>query len=261
MLAPYVGEVVLYAFNFPPKNWAQCSGQLMPLSQDIPLFLSIGKEFGGDGVSTFALPDYRNLAPQGMQYCIALQGVQPKDPPRPANIGEIGLLPYAPPATWVNCNGQLLEVAQYPDLFQVIGTTFGGGFTSFNVPNLTMLPPPFPSPSAPIAQAQSGAANRKVNRLAPTQSLYCISSGGAITPATAFQGEVRLLPSWSVPAGWSPCKGQLMPVNINQALFSLLGFTFGGDGRINFALPNLSKAPVPTGLQYCISTAGTYPPR
>jgi len=144
MLAPYIGEVVLYPFNFPPQNWAPCAGQLFPLTQNIPLFSLFGNQFGGDGVSTFALPDYTKLAPQGMQYCIALQGVQPKGAPRPGNVSEITLLPYATPATWTNCNGQLLEVAQNQSLFQVIGTSFGGdGQTWFGVPNLTMLPPPF----------------------------------------------------------------------------------------------------------------------
>ena len=262
MLTPYVGEVVLYAFNFPPQNWAPCTGQLLPLSQNFPLFSLIRNQFGGDGVSTFALPDYTKLAPQGMQYCIALQGVQPKDAPRPGNLGEIALLPYATPSTWINCNGQSLQGAQYQSLFQFIGTTFGGSRTFFRVPNLTMLPPPFPSPPAPITQGQSGATTGKVNRPpGPTQSLYCLSNGGANVPATPFLCEVRLLPTWSTPAGWSACKGQLLPLNINQAMFSLLGINFGGDGRTNFALPNLSKAPLPEGLQYCISVAGTPPTR
>src|SRR5437870_7248427 len=262
MLAPYVGEVVLYAFNQAPHNWAQCTGQLMPLSQDIPLFSVIGFEFGGNGVSTFALPDYRALAPKGMQYCIALQGVQPKDAPRPGNVGEIALLPYATPATWINCNGQLLQVAQYESLFQLIGTSFGGdGQTWFRVPNLTMMAPSYPSGLPPMAQAQPGASSKKVSRPAPTQSLYCISNGGANVPSTPLLCEVRLFPSWSTPAGWSACKGQLLPINANQALFSLLGMNFGGDGRTKFALPNLSKAAVPAGLQYCINLTGTYPTR
>ena len=260
MLSPYLGEVVLYAFNFAPHNWSPCIGQLLPISQNTQLFLSIRNEFGGDGVSTFALPDYRTLAPQGMQYCIAVQGVDPKGAPRPANLAEIALLPYAPPATWINCNGQILQRTQYPDLFQIIGTTFGGGGSIFSVPNLTMMAPPFPgSPS--VTQAPPSPSGARVSRPGPAQSLYSISSGGALAPAPAYQGEVRLMPSWSVPEGWSPCKGQLMPINVNQALFSLLGTNFGGDGRVNFALPNLSKAAVPAGLQYCINVGGTYPPR
>lgn len=253
MLTPFLGEIVLYAFNFAPQTWSPCAGQLLPLSQNTPLFLLLKNQFGGDGVSTFALPDYRKVAPAGMQYCIALQGVQPTSAPRPANLGEIALLPYATPGSWLNCNGQWLTKSQYPDLFQIIGVTFGGGFDNFKVPKLTTLAPLFPTGLPPTTQP--------VNRPAPTQSLYCISSGGALAPAPAFQGEVRLMPSWSVPAGWVPCNGQLLPINVNQAMFSLLGTTFGGDGRMKFALPNLSRIAVPTGLQYCINIGGTYPPR
>lgn len=54
-----------------------------------------------------------------------------------------------------------------------------------------------------------------------------------------FLGEIRLISFNFPPKGWALCDGQLLPINQNQALFSLLGTTFGGDGRTNFALPNL----------------------
>jgi microcystin-dependent protein len=52
-------------------------------------------------------------------------------------------------------------------------------------------------------------------------------------------GELRLFSCNFAPKGWAMCNGQLLPINQNQALFSLLGTTYGGDGRVNFALPNL----------------------
>jgi len=56
---------------------------------------------------------------------------------------------------------------------------------------------------------------------------------------TPYLGEIKLI-SWNFPPkGWAFCNGQLLPINQNQALFSLLGTTYGGDGRVNFALPNL----------------------
>lgn len=66
--------------------------------------------------------------------------------------------------------------------------------------------------------------------------------------ATPFIGEVKMI-SWNfAPKGWALCNGQLMPINQNQALFALLGTTFGGDGRTNFALPDLrARTPVHTG--------------
>jgi len=63
--------------------------------------------------------------------------------------------------------------------------------------------------------------------------------------AEPFLAEVRLMSFEFAPKGWALCNGQLLPINQNLALFSLLGTTFGGDGRVNFALPDL-RARVPT---------------
>ena len=57
--------------------------------------------------------------------------------------------------------------------------------------------------------------------------------------AEPFLSEIRLMSFNFAPKGWVLCNGQLLPINQNQALFSLLGTTFGGDGRVNFALPDL----------------------
>jgi microcystin-dependent protein len=66
--------------------------------------------------------------------------------------------------------------------------------------------------------------------------------------AEPFLGEVRIFSFSFPPKGWAFCNGQILPINQNQALFSILGTTYGGDGRVNFALPNLQgRAPVHTG--------------
>lgn len=57
--------------------------------------------------------------------------------------------------------------------------------------------------------------------------------------STPFLSEIRIFSFNFAPKGWAMCNGQLLPINQNQALFSLLGTTYGGDGRVNFALPNL----------------------
>lgn len=57
--------------------------------------------------------------------------------------------------------------------------------------------------------------------------------------AEPFLSEIRLMSFGFAPKGWALCNGQLLPINQNQALFSLLGTTYGGDGRVNFALPDL----------------------
>ena len=63
-----------------------------------------------------------------------------------------------------------------------------------------------------------------------------------------FLAEIKII-SWNfAPKGWAFCNGQLLPINQNQALFSILGTAFGGDGRINFALPDFrGRAPIHTG--------------
>jgi microcystin-dependent protein len=60
---PFVGEIRVVGFNFAPTGWAQCNGQLLPLSQNTALFSLLGTFYGGDGKSTFALPNLQGMAP------------------------------------------------------------------------------------------------------------------------------------------------------------------------------------------------------
>jgi microcystin-dependent protein len=63
MADPFVAEIRIFPFNFAPKGWAFCAGQLMPISQNTALFSLLGTTYGGDGKSTFALPDMQGNAP------------------------------------------------------------------------------------------------------------------------------------------------------------------------------------------------------
>lgn len=63
MADPFVAEIRIFPFNFAPKGWAWCNGQLMPISQNTALFSLLGTTYGGDGKSTFALPDMQGNAP------------------------------------------------------------------------------------------------------------------------------------------------------------------------------------------------------
>ena len=62
MSSPFVAEIRIFACNFAPKGWAQCNGQLLPISQNTALFSLLGTFYGGDGKSTFALPDLQGMA-------------------------------------------------------------------------------------------------------------------------------------------------------------------------------------------------------
>lgn len=84
-------------------------------------------------------------------------------------------------------------------------------------------------------------------------------------------GEIRMFAGNFAPRGWAICQGQVLPINVNQALFSLLGNTYGGDGRVNFALPDLrGRTPIHAnadfplgkkdGSETSVLTAANLPP-
>jgi microcystin-dependent protein len=75
--------------------------------------------------------------------------------------------------------------------------------------------------------------------------------------AEPFLSEIRLMSFVFAPRGWALCNGQLLPINQNQALFSLLGTTYGGDGRVNFALPDLrGRTPIHVGSGHTLGERG-----
>jgi microcystin-dependent protein len=63
MAEPFLSEIRIMSFSFAPKGWAQCNGQIMPINQNQALFALLGTTFGGNGQTTFALPDLRGRAP------------------------------------------------------------------------------------------------------------------------------------------------------------------------------------------------------
>jgi microcystin-dependent protein len=99
----YTGQICAFGFDYAPQNWAKCEGQLLPISQYAPLFTLLGNRYGGDGRTTFALPDLRgaavigdsssfpiglrkpftsgdqksDLSYQALNYCILLNGIFP----------------------------------------------------------------------------------------------------------------------------------------------------------------------------------------
>lgn len=81
MADPFVAEIRIYPFNFAPRGWAFCDGQLLPISQNTALFSLLGTNFGGDGRSTFGLPNLQGRA-----------AMQPRQGPglSPRNLGETG---------------------------------------------------------------------------------------------------------------------------------------------------------------------------
>ena len=77
----FLGDIQLFPYNFTPKFWAKCTGQIIQITNNQALYSLIGTNYGGDGISTFGLPNLQGAEPMpGMEYYIALQGDYP---PRP----------------------------------------------------------------------------------------------------------------------------------------------------------------------------------
>jgi microcystin-dependent protein len=75
--------------------------------------------------------------------------------------------------------------------------------------------------------------------------------------STPFLSEIKVMSFGFAPKGWALCNGQLLPINQNQALFSLLGTTYGGDGRVNFGLPDLQgRTPMHMGSGHTLGERG-----
>jgi microcystin-dependent protein len=71
---PFIGQIQLFPYSFAPRGWWRCEGQLLAISQHQALFSLVGTTFGGDGRTTFALPDLRG---EDLHYCIAWEGIYP----------------------------------------------------------------------------------------------------------------------------------------------------------------------------------------
>lgn len=112
MANPYIGEIRLFAGNFPPAGWAFCDGQVLAIAENETLFNLIGTTYGGDGVSTFALPDLRGRVPlhAGAGTVLAEQGGVERVTLLPAQmpVHAHALMASADPANSPNPAGHVL---------------------------------------------------------------------------------------------------------------------------------------------------------
>jgi microcystin-dependent protein len=74
----FLGQIALFPYGFVPSYWMACQGQTIAIAQYSALYSLLGTQFGGNGTTTFGLPDLRNASPQsGMQFCICMSGIYP----------------------------------------------------------------------------------------------------------------------------------------------------------------------------------------
>jgi len=153
-------------------------------------------------------------------------------------LGQIVLLPYDfAPQGWLVCDGSLLPISEYLDLFQLLGTTYGGdGDSTFGLPPL------------------SAAAPKGCN--------FCISLFGAFRTNSyaGIVGEtVALADSMERPRNLIECTGGTFAKNQYLVLQQYIGNRFGGDGVNTFGLPNLTNKFPKTGYRYNLTTSGDDP--
>ena len=196
----FLGEVTPFAGNFAPGGWALANGQVLSISQNTALFSLLGTTYGGNGITTFALPDLRGRTVintgQGPGLSNQFLG-------SPTGVSDVAL-----------------NVSQLPAHNHSLPGGGVTGTTGGNQPFTNM------QPSLPL--------NYFINELG------IFPSRGDPGPTDfPFLGQLDLFAGNFNVGGAPNASGQLLPINQNTALFSILGSTYGGNGQTTFALPDL----------------------
>lgn len=173
MSDPFVAEIRIFPFNFAPTGWAFCDGQLLPLSQNTALFSLLGTTYGGDGKSTFALPNMQGNAPmqpgQG-------QGLSLRDLGEQSGVESITLLDSEMPLHTHLAGAQNVALG---------GVALPSATTTLNRPasgNLFNLAGPTPTPMAPQEIGVTGGSLPH-NNMQPYLTLnFCIALQGIFPP-------------------------------------------------------------------------------
>ena len=178
MADPFVAEIRIFPFNFAPRGWAFCNGQLLPLSQNTALFSLLGTVYGGDGKSTFALPNLQGAAPmhtgQGQGLSQRFVGESGGSESVTLLQSEMPLHTHSVAATTINGNtdqptGAILARGNF---------SFQG--TSGSVPMYSTSPPDTQMGAQTLALA---GGNLPHNNMQPYLTLnFCIALQGVFPP-------------------------------------------------------------------------------
>jgi microcystin-dependent protein len=233
---PHLGKITLFPYDFEPRDWIYCDGRLVPISDNETLFMLLGTTFGGDGESTFAVPDLTKISPANCKYCIAMKGTFNENYYE-GIVGETMLSVAPPTARNVReCTGQSLTKEQAPLLMMYMGFGFGGdGVKTFNLPDLR-------------GKAPSGL-----------RYLMAVQGTDPNFPREPYLGELFLLPYEDNSQNLMLCNGSRVTRQSHESLYGLVGTRFGGDAE-QFALPDL-RAAAPPNYSYYISSNGRIPAR
>jgi microcystin-dependent protein len=143
------------------ENWAACNGALLSIADQAELFALIGNTYGGDGTTTFALPNLTNnyAVHTGNGYSVGAAGTAPCGLSSPVTLtslialtssddsmaytGEIRTFSFDyTPVGWIPCDGRQLNIAKYPALYDLMGTMYGSTANTFALPNFELTTAP-----------------------------------------------------------------------------------------------------------------------
>ena len=205
---PVIGQVLTYASPLIPNGRQFANGQQLPINQNQALFSVVGNTYGGNGFTSFALP---NLSGRAATEAGAGPGLTPEA------LGTI----MGAEATTLNVANLPPQPLRKPD-----GTTaIFGGNQPFSVQQPTL----------------------GLRYIIATQGVFP-TAGTILPDGAPFLGEISLFAGNIAPAGWQFADGQMVSINTDPALFAILGTTFGGNGFTTFGLPDLrDRVAVGTG--------------
>ncbi|MBS2038831.1 tail fiber protein [bacterium] len=244
-----LGEIRLFAGPQIPMNWQECNGLQLPVAANQELVSIL---FPSQLESSFIfLP---NLAPlqsvsfssQGMPYMLCVSGSWPLAGAMEGMLGEIRLWAgqLLIPQNWAVCDGALLNISEYQELYSVLGHRYGGdGQQTFALPAL---------------KAQPGA----LYILCITGAFPTSAADSDSAPVEVSLAEVRLWAGSFVPAGFAVLTNpSFYPISQNTLLFDIIDYTYGVGPDASFQLPQLEPLPAQPGtsVSYIFAVQGLYP--
>ena len=235
---PFVGEIRQFAFHLPgkPATWLPCDGSLLLIADYELLYQVIQTSFGGDGITTFGVPDLRGRVPVHMapNYPLGQKGGNETLALDSSHLPRHTHTVHASSAT--------------SDVAVPTGTATWGVFVNEANPGQTAPGYAATADSTLAAEAiVTAGASSPVSMMQPYLALTFMIATFGIVPSTSgsagaaapYVGEIRAVAFSLIPAGWISCDGQTLPITGNQMLFSLLGTNFGGTGSTTFGIPSL----------------------